>query len=80
MCSWRPSKALRRTRCSSETSPAGSRGRARVPKYDGWDFLLAPSEPMALARGGCFYTIETPEDGNETLVRRYKIIASKGSQ
>jgi len=35
---------------------------------------------MALARGGCFYTIETPEDGNETLVRRYKIIASKGSQ
>jgi hypothetical protein len=49
------------------------RGRARVPKYDAWDFLLAPSQPMAMARGGFFYTVETPNDGDETIVRRYKI-------
>jgi len=54
------------------------RGRASVPKYDGWDFLLAPSKPMALARGGYFYTIETPGDGDEVLVRRYKIVLGKG--
>ena len=50
------------------------RGRALVPKYDGWDFLLAPSKPTALALDGCFYTIETPEDGDEAFVRRYRII------
>ncbi len=53
------------------------RGRARVPKYDGWDFLMAPSKPMALARGGFFYAIETPGDGDETIVRRYKIVVKE---
>ena len=53
------------------------RARARVPKYDGWNFLLAPSKPMALARGGFFYTVDTPEDGDETLVKRYRIILSR---
>ncbi|MCJ7488355.1 MAG: hypothetical protein MUQ25_19630 [Candidatus Aminicenantes bacterium] len=55
------------------------RARARVPKYDGWNFLMAPSKPIALARGGYFYTVETPEDGDETFVRRYKIVLGKGS-
>ncbi|HPW17056.1 MAG TPA: hypothetical protein PLP83_01605 [Candidatus Aminicenantes bacterium] len=55
------------------------RGRTRLPKYDGWDFLMAPSKPRALARNGSFYTIETPEDGNDIFVRRYKIVAGKGS-
>jgi hypothetical protein len=55
------------------------RARAHVPKYDGWDFLLAPSKPMALARGGYFYTIETSGDGDEMFVKRYKIVISKGS-
>jgi hypothetical protein len=54
------------------------RGRTRVPKYDGWDFLLAPTKPMALARDGHFYTIETPGDGDEIFVRRYKIVVGKG--
>jgi hypothetical protein len=49
------------------------RGRARVPKYDAWDFSMAPSQPLALARGGFFYTVETPDAGDETVVRRYKI-------
>jgi hypothetical protein len=55
------------------------RGRTLVPKYDGWDFLLAPSKPMAVARGGSFYTIETAADGNDVFVRRYKIVVGKGS-
>ncbi len=55
------------------------RGRTRVPKYDGCDFLLAPSKPMALARNGSFYTIETPGDGDEIFVRRYKVVIGKGS-
>jgi hypothetical protein len=55
------------------------RARARVPKYDGWNFLMAPSKPIALARGGFFYTVEKPEDGDETLVKRYRIILGKGS-
>ena len=55
------------------------RARTHVPKYDGWDFLLAPSKPMALASGGYFYTIETSGDGNEMFVKRYKIVISKGS-
>ena len=50
------------------------RGRTSVPKYDGWDFLLAPSKPMALARGGSFYAIETSPNGDETCLRRYKIV------
>lgn len=50
------------------------RGRTRVPKYDGWDFLMAPSKPSALARGGFFYTIETSADGDEISVKRYKIM------
>jgi hypothetical protein len=49
------------------------RGRARVPKYDAWDFSMAPSQSLALAQGGFFYTVETPEDGDETVVRRYRI-------
>jgi len=53
------------------------RARAQVPKYDGWNFLMAPSKPNALAQGGFFYTIETPEDGDEIFVRRYKIILGK---
>ncbi|MGA2531440.1 MAG: hypothetical protein ABSG19_00245 [Candidatus Aminicenantales bacterium] len=55
------------------------RARARVPKYDGWNFLMAPSKPLALARGGFFYTVETPEGGDDTVVKRYKIIMGKGS-
>jgi hypothetical protein len=54
------------------------RARVRVPKYDAWDFHMAPSKPLALARGGFFYTVETPEDGDETLVKRYRIVLSKG--
>jgi hypothetical protein len=54
------------------------RARVRVPRYDGWDFHMAPSMPLALARGGYFYTVETPEDGEETLVRRYKVIIRRG--
>jgi|GEM_PF-2776754 len=46
-------------------------------KYDAWDFLMAPSKPSALARGGSFYTIETSEDGNEVFVKRYKITIGK---
>jgi hypothetical protein len=55
------------------------RGRARVPKYDGWDFLMAPSKPSALARGGRFYTIETAEDGDEISIKRYRIVTGEGS-
>jgi len=55
------------------------RGRALVPKYDGWNFLMAPSKPIALARGGFFYTVETPEDGDDTFVRRYRIVMGKDS-
>jgi hypothetical protein len=55
------------------------RARVRVPRYDGWDSLIAPRLPLALARGGYFYTVETPEDGEETLVRRYKVIIRAGS-
>jgi hypothetical protein len=54
------------------------RARARVPKYDGWNFHIAPSKPLALAHGGFFYTVETPEDSDETFVKRYRIILSKG--
>jgi hypothetical protein len=53
------------------------RGRARVPKFDGWDGLLAPRKPAALASGGFFYTIETPDDGNDAMVKRYKIVMTK---
>jgi hypothetical protein len=56
------------------------RARVRVPRYDGWDSLIAPRLPLALARGGYFYTVETPEDGEETLVRRYKVIIRAGSK
>ena len=55
------------------------RGRVRLPKYDGWDSLIAPNKPLAKACGGFFYTVETPEDGEETLVRRYKILINRGS-
>ncbi|MDH4270926.1 MAG: hypothetical protein OEW18_03005 [Candidatus Aminicenantes bacterium] len=55
------------------------RGRVRLPKYDGWDSLMAPNKPLAKACGGFFYTVETPEDGEETLVRRYKILINRGS-
>jgi hypothetical protein len=55
------------------------RARARVPEYDGWNFLMAPSKPIALARGGYFFNVETPEDGDQTFVRRYKIVLGKGS-
>ena len=54
------------------------RGRTIVPKYDGWDFLIAPSQPLAMARNGYFYTVETPGDGDETVVKRYKIVFGKG--
>lgn len=54
------------------------RARVRVPKYDGWNFHMAPSMPLAMAHGGYFYTVETPEDGEETLVRRYKVIIRRG--
>jgi hypothetical protein len=55
------------------------RGRTSVPKYDGWDFLLAPRKPAALASEGFFYTIETPDDGSDTLVKRYKIVMTKAA-
>lgn len=53
------------------------RGRVGVPKYDGWDGLLAPRKPVAVANGGYFYTIETPEDGSDAVVKRYKIVTTK---
>lgn len=53
------------------------RGRTRVPKYDGWDGLLAPRKPAALVSGGLFYTIETPDDGSDAMVKRYRIVMTK---
>jgi hypothetical protein len=50
------------------------RARVKVPRYDGWDGLMVPRKPAALARGGFFYTIETPDDGSDAMVKRYKII------
>jgi hypothetical protein len=55
-------------------------GRARVPKYDGWDGLLAPRKPAALVSGGFFYTIETPDDGSDAMVKRYKIVMTKAGK
>ena len=53
------------------------RARVNVPKYDGWDGLLAPRKPAALASKGFFYTIETPDDGGDPVVKRYKIVMTK---
>jgi hypothetical protein len=53
------------------------RARVRVPKYDGWNFNIAPSKPLALASGGFFYTVETAANGDEISVNRYRIVLGK---
>lgn len=53
------------------------RARVGVPKYDGWNGLLVPRKPAALANRGFFYTIATPEDGSDAAVKRYKIVTTK---
>jgi hypothetical protein len=55
------------------------RARVMVPKYDEWDGLLAPRKPAALASRGFFYTIETPDDGSDAMVKRYKIIITSAA-
>ena len=53
------------------------RARVEVPKYDDWDFLMAPRGPNAVCRNGWFYTIESDPDGEKFWVKRYRIVITE---
>ena len=52
------------------------RARVHVPKYDRWNFLLAPSKGKAVYKNGYFYSIESDETEEKFWVKRYKVAFS----
>ena len=52
------------------------RARVHVPKYDRWNFLLAPSKGKAVYKNGYFYSIESDESEENFWVKRYKVAFS----